>query len=88
MSTDDLRAVQEIINEEVLPDPAAVMKVAHSGSLARILDLALKMEQDSIDFYMRIAQFVEPADEPAVVLIVEEERQHVRDLAQARQQVH
>ena len=88
MSADDLPAIQEIINEEILPNPAAVMKVARSGSLARILDLALKMEQDSIDFYVRILPLVEPADEPAVILIVEEERQHVRDLTQARQQVH
>lgn len=88
MSADDLRAIQEIINEDILPNLAAVMKVARSGSLARILDLALKMEQDSIDFYVRILPLVEPADEPAVILIVEEERQHVRDLTQARQQVH
>jgi len=88
MTREDLDFAQSLVNDRVVPDPADARRVAEAGSLGATLDLAIRMEKDSVLFYTEILPGVAPADAGAVGRIIAEEKRHVQDLTSARRAVH
>ena len=88
MGDDELAYVQALINEQVIPSAEGVRRIAAKGTLAEALDLAVKMENDSVQFYTKMLPAVDAADAEAVRGIIDEEQRHARDLAAARGELH
>jgi rubrerythrin len=74
-------ALAAVAKGRIQPRAAAVRKVAMGGSLKDALDMAMRMEQDSIDFYQELsARLPDSAD--VIQRIVEEEEKHLGGLRQ------
>jgi rubrerythrin len=71
--------LRQLVANRVQPNAAAVQKVAIGGELADALDMAIRMEQDSIDFYQAIGVFL-PSVKEALRKIVREENAHLTAL--------
>jgi rubrerythrin len=84
LSAEEAAYTQALINDRVIPDPHQARRLAAGGSLWQMLDLAIRLENDSIGFYSRVLTTVDAADARAIARIIEEERAHARDLTQAR----
>jgi len=87
MGFEQLDRVQELIAAKAIPDRAHAQQVARQGSLAASLELAILMEDLSVDFYAALREVVQPADAKAVSTIIEEERQHAQLLRNALMQL-
>jgi rubrerythrin len=87
MGEEDQAAVQRMLNEQVVPSAAEVRKVALHGDLNEALDLAIKLEEDSVAFYEGLLASVDGRAADAVAAIVKEEQKHVSNLQAARKDV-
>ena len=83
MDLDQSRAVQDMINEQVIPDPKKIREVAGHGGMAEALSLALEMENSSVEFFGRMLEVVSEADARVVQAIIAEEHKHVKDISAA-----
>lgn len=88
MDRQELEFVQGLINERVVPGPAAARALAAEGGLAQTLDLAVKLEKDSVRFYTKIASAVNHEDAKVIRDVIAEEERHVRELTDARNHLH
>ncbi len=79
---------QEMLNEAVVPNPRKAREVAAAGSLLQVLDLAIKMERDSIAFYGHLIPLVAEAEAKAVQEIIKEEEKHEKELLDAKKSLH
>lgn len=79
----DMEALEDVIHHQVLPLPEDVRKVALEGGLSNALDLAIRLEEDAIAFYGRIAR-VMPALGDEIDALVHAERDHLRQLRDAK----
>jgi len=79
-STCDGEYIQRLINERIIPAPGEARAVARQGSLRKALEMAIKMERDSIALYEEMLEGASPAHVQVLKEIIEEERQHVHDL--------
>ncbi|KPK85851.1 MAG: hypothetical protein AMJ81_02515 [Phycisphaerae bacterium SM23_33] len=81
-------SVQALINERVIPSPQAARELAAKGGLAETLDLAVKLEKDTVRLYQEMAAAVDSEDARAVRQIIAEEQNHVQELTNARHNLH
>jgi rubrerythrin len=79
-STCDGEYIQRLINERIIPEPSEARAVARQGSLRKALEMAIKMEQDSITLYEEMLDGASPPHIQVLREIIQEERQHVHDL--------
>jgi rubrerythrin len=65
-------------------DEGAALEVAKSGAIADILRMAVRMEKDSIVFYIGLKDYVADRDAKRILdRIIKEELRHVADLSGA-----
>ena len=74
-----------MLGDRVVPMQDQAADVARDGSVPEILDLAVKMEDDSVSFYSDLLRAVDPKDAEAIQTIIDEEKRHSLALAEARQ---
>lgn len=79
----DMEVIEDVIQRQILPPPEVVQKVALTGGLFNALDLAIRMEEDAIAFYGRIAAIL-PALAGDIDVLVQAERDHLRQLRDAQ----
>lgn len=84
----ELEFVQGLINDRIVPGPAAARELAAEGGLARALDLAVRLEEDTVRFYTQIASAVDHDDAKVIRDIIAEEERHARELTDARNHIH
>ena len=84
LTWDELHFAQLLIEERVLPDPEAAVEAASGGKAQDILDIALRLEKDSLLLYYELLGEVDSKDSPAVQQIIKEEQTHVRNLTEAK----
>jgi len=84
LTGDDLDFAQALVSDRIIPSPDEARKVAATGGVAEALDLAIRLEKDSVLFYGGIAGAVGAKNAGAIAGIVAEEKRHVRDLLEAR----
>jgi len=84
LSLEELDFVTALLEDKVVLDADQARKNALRGNAREMLDLAIKMEKDSVLFYAELAGAVGPKDAAAVQEIIKEEKKHVRDLIAAR----
>jgi rubrerythrin len=72
-------ALAAMARGRIQPDAVAVHKVAVGGSLKDALKMAMRMEQDAIDFYQELTARL-PDLAKVIQGIVEEEKKHLSDL--------
>ena len=87
LNAEGLGYVQAMVNQRVVPDPGKAREMAAKGSLAETLDLAIRMENDSISFYTGMLDMVDGGDAEAVRRIIREEQRHAQELAVSRRSV-
>ncbi len=80
----ELGFVQDLVNKRVIPDPAQAVSLAREGSLAKTLELAIRMENDSVKFYTELLGASEGEDAQTLKRIIAEENKHAQDLLAAR----
>jgi len=78
LEPEEMRILQECLDDLVLPSPEEARRLAEAGTPADVLRTALRMEKDSVALYRRLAPCVN--DAAALRTILEEEEAHVRDL--------
>ena len=83
MSPDELVHVQQLVREKVIPSEAGVRRIAATAKLGEALEVAIRMEEDSVTFYSAMLT-AEGVDADAVRKIIDEEKAHVRTLSDAR----
>ena len=71
--------LRAIVKANIQPDPQTVRKVGVHGSLKDALDMAIRMEQDSIGFYQGLLAIL-PNLAGQIQPIIVEENAHLRDL--------
>lgn len=84
LEPEELDFTQSLINEKILPNLDEARAVASGGSTADALDMAIRMEMDSVRFYSELLAGADRGDAEAIELIIKEERQHARALREAR----
>ena len=87
LTCEELDLAQAGINERVIPDAEVAVQVASKGSLAEVLELAIKLENDSIEFYKRVLGAVQGEDARILRQVIEEEQVHAQELTVARRAV-
>lgn len=87
--TDEQRKyVQDLINERIIPNPAATLEKVRHCSLAEALDIGIEMERESVAFYTGILLTVTNGQDTEIVQrIIDEEKQHESDLLDSRRHV-
>ena len=88
LTWEEMDFAQALINDRVVPDPAKARELAVKGSVAEALDLAIKLEKDSILFYMDVLPAVDGDDAAAIRQIIAEEKRHAQELIFARRDYH
>jgi rubrerythrin len=71
--------LRQLVAHRVQPDAEAVQKVAMGGTLSDALDMALRMEQDSIDFYQALAARL-PNVAEVLRKVIREENSHLTSI--------
>jgi len=84
LTGEDLDFAQALVADRIIPDPDEARRVAAAGSVNDALDLAIRLEKDSVLFYGGVAKAVGAKNADAIAGIVAEEKRHVRDLLEAR----
>jgi rubrerythrin len=84
LAPEEQEFIQTMINQRVVPDPARARRIAREGGLGKTLDLAIRMEHDSVAFYRSLLKVLDGVDAQAVATIIREEQKHARDLTAAR----
>ncbi|KKK89182.1 hypothetical protein LCGC14_2735690 [marine sediment metagenome] len=79
---DRFAEARRAVKEAVLPDPDTIRRIADTGDVDNLLKMAIRMERDSIQFYMAIASGL--PDHPAIEAVIREEQTHLRQLFAAR----
>jgi len=79
--------VQAMLEGKILLKPAEAKRIAAESDLSELLEMAIKMEQDSIRFYSELLSVLDAADAEAVNGIIEEEKRHERELTEAAERV-
>ncbi len=74
----------ELVKEAVMPKPPDVSKLVLKGGVQEALDMAIRMEQDSISFYENILRPVRPDQLSVVQEIIHQEKRHLSDLLAQR----
>jgi len=77
-------AEEELLRKHVVPEPAEVRRVALAGNAADALDLAVRMEEDSVRFYSALRADAAPADAEAIDRIIDAEKGHLAALRRLR----
>jgi rubrerythrin len=79
--TDEQSAqVHAMVKEFMIPKPDAVQTLALHGSAMDAVNMAVKMERDSVRFYRGMVPALPAEDVPVVERIIAEEERHARDL--------
>ncbi len=84
LEPEELDFTQSLINEKILPDPDEARAVASGGSTADAMDMAIRMEADSVRFYSELLAGADGRDAEAIRRIIREEKSHQRMLTDAR----
>jgi rubrerythrin len=84
LSWEDLTFAQALVNERVIPSPQEARRIAQADSLAETLELAIRVEKDSVEFYRGLLGGVKGEDARAVAAIIKEEETHVQELTAAQ----
>jgi rubrerythrin len=87
LTWDELHFAQMLIEERVLSEPDSARDIALKGDVAGILETAIRIEKDSVLFYNELLDQVDEEDAAAVQEIIDEEKQHVRILIEARRRL-
>jgi len=85
LEVEEMSIIQELIDTLVLPSNEQARQWARDGTPMEILDKAIRMEEDSVDLYNRLMSGVN--DTETLQQIIDEEKQHIEQLSQARQQM-
>ena len=88
LTWEEMEFDQALINDRIVPDPSAALRMASTGSLTETLELAIQLERDAVSFYSGMLKCVDAGDADAVERIIEEERRHAEDLLIARRNLH
>ena len=88
MKAEDLAFVQAAINDRVIPDPRRAREIARKGALKQALELAIRLEKDTVRFYTQLLPLVPAPDADAVRRIIAEETVHVEDVTAAWRGLH
>jgi len=88
LTWEEMKFAQGLINDRLIPGPEEARRIAAGGSLTETIDLAIRLENDSVEFYTELLPAVEEGDREAVARIIEEERRHARELTAARRDAH
>jgi rubrerythrin len=72
--------IQQIIKQRIVPDQTVIRNVLAERSMELVLELAIDMEEDSVDLYRDLQQLLSDEDARVVERIIEEELQHAADL--------
>jgi rubrerythrin len=83
LTAEQVELVQSMINGQVVPDPDEARRLATEGGLTETLEIAMKMERDSIAFYRKLLGVVDADGTEAIQRIIAEEQDHVRTIADA-----
>ena len=84
LTWDELHFAQILIEERVLSDPRAARDAASGGDVVEMLETAIRLEKDSVLLYNELLHDVDAKDVPAIQEIIDEEKRHVRSLAEAK----
>ena len=84
LDSDELRFTQSLINERVIPSAEKMREIVAAGSIAETLELAIKMEDDSITFYEELVAGADDETAESLRKIIGEENRHKQDLIDAR----
>ncbi len=79
--------IQRIIKDRIIPDPSTVHNVLVEKSLKLALDMAIEMEENSIELYRDLQPLLSEQDARVVEHIIDEELQHAADLREDRKQL-
>jgi rubrerythrin len=79
LAPETVEKLRAMVMANIQPDPQAVRKVGLQGSLKDALDMAIRMEQDSVGFYQGILALL-PDLGAQIRPILVEENSHLRDL--------
>jgi len=88
LTWEEMEFDQALINDRVVPNPAEALRIASTGNLTETLDLAIRLERDSVTFYSEMLPFVAGDDAEAVGRIIKEEQRHVEELLIARRNLN
>jgi rubrerythrin len=75
----ELAEARQAVKDAILPDRDTVLRLASAGSVSDILEMAIKMEKESADFYRALASQL--SDATAIEGIIREEENHLRLLS-------
>ena len=77
--------VKTLLDEKAFPEPEAAAEKARAvGSDREAVEIAMRMERDTLLFLQEVKAFVHQKQSPYIDEIIEEERQHLVDLAQLK----
>lgn len=80
--------LKSLIDSAVFTDAAAAQEKAEKASSEiEALDIGIQAEKDSILFYVEMQNLVSPPDGKVVSTIIDEERDHLRQLSQLKHRV-
>jgi rubrerythrin len=68
----------------ILPDAREVLRVATSGDMVKVLEMAMQMEIDSVAYYSSLTS-VGGIDTAVLKAVIQEEKNHLSTLRQHRQ---
>lgn len=77
--------LKAMVESRAFPNPdAAVKKAKTVKDDAEGIDISIRMEKDALAFYATLKSALQPTDLAAVDAIIEEERDHLTELARLR----
>lgn len=77
--------VKTLLYQKAFPKPEAAAEKARSvESDAEAIDIAMHMERDTLLFLQEMKTFLQQGENPIIEEIIEEERQHLVDLAKIK----
>ncbi len=79
---DQLAEARQVAKGAILPNRDEILRMVHEGHVADLLEMAIKMERDSIRFYQAIAANLPDAN--AVEDVVRQEQEHLRLVSAAK----
>lgn len=78
LSDEQYAEYRQKAKQAVIPHPAIVHRMAMEGDVSALFNMAIKMEQDSIEFYSSFLYSV--PDRSTLETIIREEQEHLRIL--------
>ena len=77
--------LRALVESRAFPNPKAAVKKAQTvKDDAEGLDISIRLEKDALAFYATLKSALQPTDLDAVEAIIEEERNHLTELARLR----